>query len=162
MEVPAPQQRMVEIHVVIARQGEGCPRRSQREDVVQKPVVLLEDMSGPHGLVAKPVPFLPHFAGQIGLLQEGCDEIFEGGGRLSPVPPQTVEICLEVMVTPRLLHGIERYIDQITRNDVNIGRGKTEQLPHPLEGAMNVGGINQFHDEQEVDSIRLSNPASPG
>jgi hypothetical protein len=65
------------------------------------------------------------------------------------------------MVMPRRLHSVKRYIDQITRDDVNIGCGKTEQLPHPLEGAMNIGGINQFHDEQEVDSIRLSNPASP-
>jgi hypothetical protein len=56
-----------------------------------------------------------------------------------------MEITLEIMVTFGFLHRIEGYVHQVSGNDEDMGVGKTDKFPHPLEGTVDIGDINQLH-----------------
>jgi hypothetical protein len=146
MEVPIPEDSVPQIHIVIAGKGKGTSPGEKGKHVFQEPVVLLEDLPSPVRLIAIAVPLFRHFPGKIGVFQKLVHEILQGHISLAFASSQIVEKILEVKVAPRHSHRVERDVEEVAGDNVNIGGSQVEEFANQLEGAVYIRHVYQLHD----------------
>ena len=145
VEVLFVQGGVLEVHVVVARETEDTGVLLQRDDVLQDLVFLLHDPPRPDRvlLVGRPLPL--RRLRDFGTFEKLVNKILNPHVGFSHPPPQAVEIGLKLVVTDGRAHVVEGNIDQVAGDDVGIGNCLKQQRLDPLEGAVDVGRVDQLH-----------------
>ncbi len=139
------QRGVFQVHVVVSRQAKDAGFLLQGDDVLQDLVLLLHDPPGADRVLLVGCPLALDFLRDVGDLEEFVDEILEDDTGLPHAAPQPMEIGLELMVTDRRIHVVERDVDQISGNDVDVSHRFIQQSLDPLKGAVDVRCIDQLH-----------------
>jgi len=144
MQVAFMQGGVLQVHVVIAGQGEYLRFGLDGENVLQNLVFLLQNPAGPDGVLLIPGAFLFNFRLRIRLVEQIVHEVLDGHRFPVHADAQAVEIGLQFMVMDGGMHVVERNIDQIAGDDVNVGHRFGQQLFDAVKSAVNVGNVNNL------------------
>ena len=141
---------VLEVHVVVAGEAEDAGVLLQGDDVFQDLVFLLHDPPRPDRvlLVGRPLPL--RRLRDVGTFEELVDKILDPHVGLSHPTAQAVEIGLEFVVADGRPHVVEGNVDQVAGDDVGVGDRFEQQGLDLLEGAVDVGRVDQLHARTEA------------
>ena len=145
VEVLLVQGGILEVHVVVAGEAEDTGVLLQGDDVLQDLVFLLHDPPRPDRvlLVGRPLPL--RRLRDVGTFEELVYKILDPHVGLSHPPAQAVEVGLEFVIADGHPHVVEGNVDQVAGDDVGVGDRFEQQGLDLLEGAVDVGRIDQLH-----------------